>query len=192
MSKKTFNEKVDRLRALLNAIERKEPDAIILEKYRGMFTKITYDRPNKKALAKLEKKIDEVLESDELTLESWEMSKALGIEKLHKEGLYYINEKNFNAYMRFVNEAQARGLGAMYSSRALVEAVYSAKSMKLTDAQIKENIRRWAKKFVKYDEEGKVIEVENPKKLEVTNVRILHIDRRPRKRKRKKNDIDDR
>ena len=186
MSKKTFNEKVDRLRVLLNAIERKEPDAIILEKYRGMFTKINYDRPNKKALAKLEKKIDEVLESDELTLESWERSKALGIEKLRKEGLDFINEKNFNAYMRFVNDAQARGLGAMYSSRALVEAVYSAKSMNLTDAQIMENIRRWAKKFVKYDEDGKVIEVENPKKLEVTKVRVLHPDRRPRKRKRKK------
>ena len=185
MSKKTFNEKVDRLRALLDAIERKEPDAIVLEKYRGVFTKITSIRPSAKEVAKLEKKIDEVLDSNELTLESWERSKALGIEKLHKEGLDFINEKNFNAYMRFVNDAQARGLGALYSSRALVEAVYSAKSMNLTDAQIKENIRRWAKKFVKYDKEGKVIEVENPKELEVKKVRILHIDRRPRKRKKK-------
>ena len=68
--------------------------------------------------------------------------------------------------MRFLDDARAKGLGALYSSTQLIEAIQEAKQKGLTKAQIKKNIERWAKN-VDRDKEGKIVEVVTPKKLKV-------------------------
>ena len=185
MSRETFNKKVDRLRSILDKIEERYPDAIILERYRGLFQKITTPNPKAEWVRSVEKKIDEALASEELSsLDGYRRSVIGGIKTLNEAGLDFINEKNFNHYMRFLNDAQARGLGAIYDSDRIVNFIREAKQMGLTQGQIRENIRRWAAKYVKYDRDGKVIEVENPPELKVVKVRVLHPDRRRKKKGR--------
>ena len=181
---KQYNSMVDDLRSRLNAIEAIDPDSIVLERYRGVHRKLSEKTPYRtKTVDKAIAKISDLLESDKLTLEGYKRSKAQGIETLHRAGLDYINEKNFNSFMRFLNDAQARGLGALYSSDQIIEAVKEAKDRGLTRGQINENIRHWAAKSVRYDKEGKIIEVVNPPDLKVTKVRVLHPDRRKKRRK---------
>ena len=179
-----FNDLVDKIRKKLKAIEEAYPDSVVLERYRGRYRKLSEKVPYRpRAVDKALKEIKEVAESDELSLDGFRRSRALGIQSLNDAGLDYINDKNFDSFIRFLNDAQARGLGALYSSAQIIEAIYQAKKQGLTKGQINENIRRWSEKAVKHDKEGKVIEVVNPPELKVTKVRVLHPDRR---RKRKK------
>lgn len=180
-----FNRQVDELRRRLNAIEESDPDTILLERYRGLYRKLsTTTRYMARTVDKALKRIKDLLSGDELTMDGYTRSKAQGIKTLNEAGLDYITEKNFNSFMRFLNDAQARGLGSIYSSSQIVEAIKEAKDKGLTKGQINENIRRWAKKYVKYDKEGKIIEVTEPEDLTVTKVRVLHPDRKKRKRRK--------
>ena len=179
-----FNSLVDKLRRRLNAIEDSDPDSIVLERYRGLYRKLsTTTRYLTRTVDKALKSLTGLLDSDALTMDGYQRSKAQGIETLHEAGLDYITEKNFNSFMRFLNDAQARGLGALYSSDQIIDAVKRAKDQGLTKGQINENIRRWAAKAVRHDREGKVIEVVNPPELKVTKVKVLHPDRRKKKRR---------
>ena len=95
-----------------------------------------------------------------------------GTEKrLHEEGYDYINRRNFNSFMRFLDDARAKGLGALYSSTQLIEKIKEMKDRRLTKGEILANIDRWAKVHVKRDKEGKIIEQVKPKKLYVKRFR---------------------
>ena len=74
--------------------------------------------------------------------------------------------------MRFLDDARSRGLGSLYSSTQLIDLIKEAKDKRLTNAQIRANIDKWARQTVKYDKEGKVIEVENPRKLYVRRISL--------------------
>ena len=185
MSRSTFNKKVDEFNRRLKAIEEYDPDSVVLERYRGLFTRIDYSTNAVKTIKTIEDRLTDLLQGDELSLDSYKRSKAQGIKTLQDEGLDFINERNFNSYMRFLNDAQARGLGNVFDSDKIVELIHEAKKQGLTKGQIRENIRRWAKQYVKYDKEGKQIEVVNPDIPKVVKVRKLHIDRRKRKRKKR-------
>lgn len=185
MSRSTFNKKVDEFNRRLKDIEKYDPDSVVLERYRGLFTRIDYPTKATNTIKKLEDRLTDLLQSDELSLDSYKRSKAQGIKTLQDEGLDFINERNFNSYMRFLNDAQARGLGNVIDSDRIVALIHEAKKLRLTEGQIRENIRRWAKKYVKYDKDGKQIEVVNPVFPKVVKVRMLHIDRRRRKRKKR-------
>ena len=179
-----YNSLVNKLRGRLNAIEQSDPDSIVLERYRGLHRKLSEGtRYLARTVDKVLANITRLLESDELTMDGYQRSKAQGIRTLNEAGLDYVNEKNFNSFMRFLNDAQARGLGALYSSDQIIEAVKQAKDRGLTKGQINENIRRWAAQSVRHDKEGKIIEVVNPPELKVTKVRVLHPDRRKKRRK---------
>lgn len=174
-----FNAKVDLLRKRLKSIEAIDPDSVVLERYRGMYRKLSEKvKYNARMVDKALKRISDLLAGDELTMDGYARSKAQGIKTLNDAGLDYINEKNFNSFMRFLNDAQARGLGSIYSSDQIIELIQQAKKQGLTKGQINENIRRWADQVVRHDKEGKIIEVVNPPELKVTKVRVLHPDRR--------------
>lgn len=178
-----FNMLVDMLRRKLKAIEERYPDSVILERYRGRYRKLSEKVPYRpRTVDKALKEIKSVVESDELSLDGYKRSRALGIQSLNDAGLDYINDRNFDNFIRFLNDAQARGLASLYSSAQIIDAIKEAKDKGLTKGQINENIRRWAEQ-VKKDSEGKIIETINPPKLKVTKVRVLHPDRRKRRRK---------
>ena len=67
--------------------------------------------------------------------------------------------------MRFLDDARAKGLGALYSSTQLIDKIKEMKDRRLTKTQILKNIDRWSRQNVKRDKEGKVIEQIKPKKL---------------------------
>ena len=69
--------------------------------------------------------------------------------------------------MRFLDDARARGLGSIYSSTQILEPLIDMQKKGMTKDQIKNNIKYWADEYVKYDENGKIIEVIEPKKLEI-------------------------
>lgn len=90
---------------------------------------------------------------------------SLALDTLHREGYDYINRRNFNSFMRFLDDARAKGLGALYSSTQLIDKIKEMKDRRLTKSQILKNIDRWSRQNVKRDKEGKVIEQIKPKKL---------------------------
>lgn len=150
----------------LDKLEKVSPDSVALERWRGYFQEITTAKPNARALSKLTKQARDLYKSGQTSIKVVRRSEALAIQTLHEEGYNYINRRNFNSFMRFLDDARAKGLGALYSSTQLIEAIQEAKQKGLTKAQIKKNIERWAKN-VDRDKEGKIVEVVTPKKLKV-------------------------
>lgn len=154
----------------LDLIEEKDPDSVVLEKYRGKFSPITSKSPNEKAVDVVLKEMKSIIKSKALDLDSLKRSKANAIDTLRKDGIDYVNGRNFNSFMRFLDDARARHLGSIYSSEQLIEAIREAKKKGLTKSQIRANMDRWARKAVKYDKEGKIVEIKEPPKLNVRRV----------------------
>lgn len=151
----------------LNYIEEHDPDSVTLDRWRGYFQPITTPDPNYNALRKAVSQIRQVAESGMLSPEGQRRSKENAIHTFHRLGVKGINRKNFNSVMRFLDDARSRGLAAVYSSSQLVEPIVEAKNKGLTKEEIEANIAKWAKKAVKYDREGRQVEVINPPKLNV-------------------------
>lgn len=164
--RKKYNEMVTDINRQLKLLEKADPESISLERYRNYFRKVTTKNPNYRKIQTLYSKAKKLLSSKELSLESQERAKANAIKTLQLEGIDYINKRNFNSYMRFLDDARARGLATLYSSTQIIEAVHEANKQGLTKEQILSNIERWSKQ-VKYDKEGKVIEQIEPRKLKI-------------------------
>ena len=164
--RRKYNEMVTEINRQLKLLEKADPDSISLERYRNYFRKSTAKNPNFRKIQTLYSRAKKLLSSNELSLESQERSKANAIRTLHLEGIDYVNKRNFNSYMRFLDDARARGLATLYSSTQIIEAIHEANRHGLTKEQILANIDRWSKQ-VKYDKEGKVIEQIEPRKLKI-------------------------
>lgn len=134
------------------------PESKAIKRYYGEFQEITTDNPNYRQLLKQLKEVRDIYKSGVTSVSSQKRTMNLAIKTLKEQGLDYINKKNFGSFMNFLDDARARGLGAIYSSTQLIEAFKQAKNKGLTKAQILANIQYWAEKYVKYDEEGKIIE----------------------------------
>lgn len=160
-----FNRNVRQINQNLEELERKTPDSIALERYKGEFYEINDPDYNYNALRRMNKRAKEILKSGVTSVEGQERSMSLALDTLHREGYDYINRRNFNSFMRFLDDARAKGLGALYSSEQLIEKIKEMKDRRLTKGQILKNIDRWSKQNVKRDREGKVIEQVKPKKL---------------------------
>lgn len=160
-----FNRNVREINRNLEELEKASPDSVALERYKGMFEEIDDPNYNYNALRRLNKSAKELLRSGVTSVEGQERSIGLALDTLHKEGYDYINRRNFNSFMRFLDDARAKGLGALYSSTQLIEKIKEMKQRKLSKTQILKNIDRWAKANVKRDREGKIIEQIKPKKL---------------------------
>jgi hypothetical protein len=156
----------------LDRIREHDPDSVILEKWNKYYQPITSENPNYNAVRTALKDIKDLYNSGATSLEKSERSIANTIDTLKRKGYGYVNRKNFNSFMRFLDDARARGLGSLYSSTQLIDLIKEAKDKKLTEAQIRANIDKWARQTIKYDQEGKVIEVENPRRLYVRRVTL--------------------
>lgn len=160
-----FNRNVRQINANLEELEKVSPDSVALERYKGLFSEIDDPNYNYNALRKMNKKAKELLKSGVTSVEGQERSIGLALDTLHKEGYDYVNRRNFNSFMRFLDDARAKGLGALYSSDQLIDKIKEMKQRKLSKSQILKNIDRWAKSNVKRDRQGKIIEQVKPKKL---------------------------
>lgn len=159
-----FNRNVREINRSLTELEQKTPDSVALERYKGEFYEINDPDYNYNALRRLNKRAKEVLKSGAVSIEGQERSMSLALETLHREGYDYINRRNFNSFVRFLDDARARGLGAIMSSGQMVEMYNKMRSKGLTKKQITANLNRWSKS-VRHDKDGKVIEQVKPRKL---------------------------
>lgn len=164
--KREYNKMVTAINRQLKRLEKADPESVALERYRNFFQRETSRKPDYNTIRAQYSKAKKVLTSGQLSVEAQRRSKANAIETLHRDGMTYINMVNFNSYIRFLDDARARGLATIYSSTQIIEAVHEAKSKGLTKEQILSNMDRWAKQ-IRYDKEGKVIEQIEPKKLKV-------------------------
>lgn len=162
-----FNDMVDQVNEQIRKIEEADPDSVVLERYKGVYGRIENPNVNERTFNELYKEVRDLVKTDRLSLASIERSKDETLNTLKEMGINYVNGRNFNSFMRFMDDARARHLGTVYTSEQLIEAIRVAKKRGLTKAQIRANMDRWAKKAVKFDRHGKQIEIINPPKLNV-------------------------
>lgn len=182
-----FNRIAGEINKNLAELAKEMPESKMLERYRGEFQPITTENPNLRAVNSALRKARAVYESGAVSLDSERRSVAGAIDTLKKKyGIDYVNKRNFGSFFRFLDDARARGLGSLYSSEQIITAVREAKQKGLNKRQIQANIKYWADKLVKYDEEGKVIEPDEYKPLKViTGKRLENYRAKIRKRARK-------
>ena len=161
-----YNYYVDEINRSLDEIERADPDSIALDKYRGYFEKLEDQNLDYNTMRRMRASARNVLESGQVSLASLERSRAQAIDTLRKEGYDFINKRNFNSYMRFLDDARARGLGSLYSSEQIIEKIHEMKQKGLSKTEIRKNIERWERQ-IKRDPDGKVIEQVKPRKLTI-------------------------
>lgn len=161
-----YNAMVDMINEQLKKLEKADPDAVSIGRYRNYFQHVNTDRPNYRTISKMRTSAKKLLQSGELSLISNERAKATGIETFHRMGHTWVNKRNYNALIQFLDDARARGLGSLYSSEQLVTAYQQAREKGLTKSDIQKNINKWSEQ-VKHDSDGKTIEVSNPKELKV-------------------------
>ena len=118
-----FNRNVREINRNLQELEEKTPDSIALERYKGEFFEINDPNYNYNALRRMNKRAKQLLESGAVSVEGQERSMSLALDTLHREGYDYINRRNFNSFMRFLDDARAKGLGALYSSTQLIDRI---------------------------------------------------------------------
>ena len=164
--RKEYNRMVGTISKQIKALEKADADTPALSRWRNYFKKVTTPNPNRRTITKLRNQARNLIDSGQLSLESQERSIANAIQKLHDDGYDFIDRSNFNYFFQFVDDARARGLGSLYSSEQLIDAIKSAVDQGLSDDTIRKNIEKWAEKVPK-DKSGKVIEVQNPKPLKV-------------------------
>lgn len=168
-----YNYYVKMINKNLSKLAKEMPESRALERYRGEFQPITTPDPNKRVLNKLLKTARTVYKSGVISLSNERRSVALAIDTLKEQGINYVNKRNFKSFFNFLDDARARGLGALYSSTQLIEAVKQAKDKGLSKAQIQANIDYWANKNIRYDKDGKIIEPDEYKPLNTITGRRL-------------------
>ena len=121
-----FNKMVKSIEADLRILESQDPDSVSLERWRGYFHEIDpSSKLDLRTFRKLYKSAKNVSESGQLSIEGIERSKASALETIRNElGLDYINKRNFNSFIHFLDDARARGLGSVYSSEQLLDAIW--------------------------------------------------------------------
>lgn len=138
----------------LSKLAKELPESRALERYKGEFEL----NPEPEALRSMLKKARQVYKSGATSIANERRTMALAIDTLKEQGIDFVNRRNFKSFFNFLDDARARGLGALYSSTQLIEAIKQAKDKGLSKADIKANIDYWASKQLKYDNEGKLIE----------------------------------
>lgn len=146
----------------LDRIRSKFPESRLLERYQEEFDPNDYS-PTKLREAK------KLWNSGAVTVDSERRAYNAAVNTVReKYGLTKINRHNARAFFRFLDDARARGLGAMYTSEQLLTAFTEMRyKQKLTNKEIEANIEYWAQKNVQYDAEGKMVEPDAFKPLKI-------------------------
>lgn len=184
---KEHNFYVEEINKNLRRIAKEMPDSKLLARYKGEFEPITTDNPNNRTLNRALKYARDIYKSGVVSVESEKRSVAGAIDTLRRDyGIDYVNRRNFRSFFNFLDDARARGLGSLYSSDQIITAIREAKEKGLSKAEIQANIKYWAEKYVKYDEEGKIIEPDEYTEIKViTGKRLANYRAKIRKRARK-------
>lgn len=66
------------------------------------------------------------------------------LDTLHREGYDYIDEGNIEDFYKFMEDARARGLGAIYGSDRIAQLIQRGMKKGLTRNQIIANMESWA------------------------------------------------
>lgn len=169
----------------LKTLAKEAPESKALERYAGDFEPITSEHANIRKAREMAKRAEKLYKSGATSLEGAQRSMSLTIDKLREEGLDFIDRRNFRSFMRFLHDAQARGLGSLYTSEQIIEAVKDARKKGLNRRQIEANIQYWEQKMVKYDDEGLLIEPDEYKPLKpITGKRLENFRKKARARAR--------
>ena len=166
MVRQMYNDAVKKINRKLRELEKRDPDAISVMRYKGCFKPITTEKPNYKTAMELYKSAMKVLESGELTLKSNERRLATTVETFNRMGYTFVNRENVISLIMFLEDAKARGLAGQYSSARLAEAWETITAEGMSEEEIKKNMEYWQKNMKK-DKKGRTIEVENPAPLKV-------------------------
>ena len=153
----------------LSKLAKEYPESRALERYRGEFEL----NPEPQELKSMLKKARQVYKSGATSVSSERRSVALAIAKLKDNGIDYVNKRNFKSFFNFLDDARARGLASLYNSTQIIEALKKAKDKGLSKADIRANIDYWANKYIKYDEDGKIIEPLEYKPISVVSGKRL-------------------
>lgn len=137
----------------LDRIRSKFPESRLLERYQEEFDPNDYS-PTKLREAK------KLWESGAISVDTQQRTYNEAINTIrNKYDIKTLNRHNARAFFRFLDDARARGLGALYTSEQLISALTDLRyKKKLSNKEIQANIEYWANKYIKYDKEGKIIE----------------------------------
>lgn len=155
-----------RIRAQLRELERKAPDSVALERYKGQFPTVPEIKAkgmSDKQIRLLMREAKKVLDKGLVSLRSIKRGMAQAIETIHDMGITSVNEDNFNQFFKWVDDMRAKDLGQLYSSTQMIKAVQRMVNKGFTDEQIQQNINNWAESNIKRDKEGRIDETHRPK-----------------------------
>lgn len=170
----SYNYYAKLLNKQLEKLSKEAPESRALERYKGEFEELAKDTKPSNTTKALSNYARKLYKSGALSLNTERRSKALAINKINDLiGEDVLTSKNFNAFFKFVDDARARGLGSLYTSTQLIEAIKQAKDKRLTADQIRTNIQYWEDKYIKYDKDGKMIEPYSYKPLKVISGKRL-------------------
>jgi len=165
-----YNMLVDILDDQIARLEKVAPESVALDRYRNAYFKIDQGM-NEREVRKMRNEVREIVNSDLLSVEGQERAKANALKTLHEEGYTFVNKRNFNSFMRFLDDARARFIHKSYTSEQILEEVNKARQKGLSKKDIVANMEYWKKQNIRTDREGKIIVIENPKPLKLTRKR---------------------
>lgn len=134
-----------RIRRQMRELEKRMPESVSLERYRGEFPKLKdLGKVSESALKLGIKEAERLLESGELSLRHQRRSVNAAIKTLNERGYDYVNKQNFKYFFDFLDDARARGLASIYGYQYLLDTFNRAKKRGLSDDEIRGNIEYWA------------------------------------------------
>lgn len=130
----------------LRQLEAAKGDVRSVRRYKGEFPSLTQlgDMVTEKDLKRAIKQMKEVRASGQLSKRTERRAPASMLDTLHREGYEDITEDNIEDFYKFMEDARARGLGAIYGSGKIAELVQRGLKKGLTREQIRANMDYWA------------------------------------------------
>ena len=130
----------------LKKLEEAKGDVRSIRRYKGEFPSLTQlgDMVTEKDLKRAIKQMKEVRSSGQLSKRTERRAPASMLDTLHREGYEDITEDNIEDFYKFMEDARARGLGAIYGSGKIAELVQRGLKKGLTREQIRANMDYWA------------------------------------------------
>ena len=130
----------------LKQLEEAKGDVRSVRRYKGEFPSLTQlgDMVTEKDLKRAIKQMKEVRSSGQLSKRTERRAPASMLDTLHREGYEDITEDNIEDFYKFMEDARARGLGAIYGSGKIAELVQRGLKKGLTREQIQANMDYWA------------------------------------------------
>lgn len=117
-----------------------------IERYEGEFPSLTRlgDYADDDMLKLAIERMKEARAGGQLSLRSKIRAKANFVQHLHEEGFDFIDMKNVDSLLKFLDDARAKGLATYHSSEPVMSILAKGVKKGLTSDQIMGNIAYWA------------------------------------------------